>query len=91
MYMLYIVAASSTNAVSRVSWVNVVLTLCTSTGVLFPCCLFDAAMDPIPHHSAFLFVAGECQNHLIVKKNKFYADIAQELMDYQVTCRRTST
>ena len=55
MYMLFIFAASSTHAVSRVLWVNVVLTLFLSTVVLVQCCVLESAMDTIPHQSAFLF------------------------------------
>ena len=29
--------------------------------------------------------ASECQNQWIIKKDKFYAAITQELSDYQVT------
>ena len=54
-FTFVIVPAASTHAISGVSLVNLVLTLCLSTGVLVPCCQLDAALDPITSHSVVLF------------------------------------
>ena len=53
-YMLFIVAAASTHAVSGVSWANVVITSFLST-VFAPYCVVESTLDLIPHQLAFLF------------------------------------
>ena len=53
-YTLVIVTVASTHPVSKVSWVNLVLTSCVSTVVLVSHCWLDSALDIIPHNSVFL-------------------------------------